>query len=258
MEQLTYERLKDNLIRLKMAHSVEILDTVLARAEEEKMSYLALLDRIMEEEVSAREGRRIVTAMRLASLPQAKTIEEYDFTFHPHLDKRTVMDLFDLTFLAKKENIVFLGPPGVGKTHLAIALAVKACSHGFKVYFTTMKTLIEKLKESKSALKPYLNSSLVIVDEAGYLPITTEEAHLFFQFVSYRYEKSSTIITSNKSFADWQELFNDPVIASAILDRLLHHCRVVNIKGHSYRLQGRNITKKEGGAPMPPPIMEQS
>ncbi len=123
---------------------------------------------------------------------------------------------------------------------------------------TTMKTLIEKLKESKSALKPYLNSSLVIVDEAGYLPITTEEAHLFFQFVSCRHEKSSTIITSNKSFADWQELFNDPVIASAILDRLLHHCRVINIKGHSYRLQGRNITKKEGGATMPPPIMEQS
>jgi len=212
MEQLTYERLKDNLIRLKMAHSAEILDTVLARAEEEKMSYLTLLDRILEEEVSAREGRRIVTAMRLASLPHAKTIEEYDFTFHPHLDKRMVMDLFDLTFLAKKENIVFLGPPGVGKTHLAIALAVKACSHGFKVYFTTMKTLIEKLKESKSALRPYLNASLVIVDEAGYLPITTEEAHLFFQFVSYRYEKSSTIITSNKSFADWQELFNDPVI----------------------------------------------
>jgi len=257
MEQLTYERLKDNLIRLKMAHSAEILDTVLARAEEEKMSYLTLLDRILEEEVSAREGRRIVTAMRLASLPHAKTIEEYDFTFHPHLDKRMVMDLFDLTFLAKKENIVFLGPPGVGKTHLAIALAVKACSHGFKVYFTTMKTLIEKLKESKSALRPYLNASLVIVDEAGYLPITTEEAHLFFQFVSYRYEKSSTIITSNKSFADWQELFNDPVIASAILDRLLHHCRVVNIKGHSYRLQGRNITNKEGGAPMPPLIMEQ-
>jgi DNA replication protein DnaC len=256
MEQLTYDRLQDNLARLKMIRSAEILDAVLLRAEQEKVSYLAFLDGLLEEEVSAKEGRRITTAMRLASLPSGKTIEEYDFSFHPHLDKKTVMELFDLTFLTKKENVVFLGPPGVGKTHLAIALAVKACSHGFKVYFTTMKTLIDKLKESQSSQKPYLNASLVIVDEAGYLPVTTQEAHLFFQFVSYRYEKSSTIITSNKSFADWQELFNDPVIASAILDRLLHHCRVINIKGHSYRLQGRNITKhQEGGDPMPVQIL---
>ena len=153
MEQLTYERLQDNLARLKMTRSAEILDAVLLRAEQEKVSYLTFLDGLLEEEVSAKEGRRITTAMRLASLPHAKTIEEYDFSFHPHLDKKTVMELFDLTFLTKKENVVFLGPPGVGKTHLAIALAVKACSHGFKVYFTTMKTLIDKLKESQSSQK---------------------------------------------------------------------------------------------------------
>jgi DNA replication protein DnaC len=182
--------------------------------------------------------------MHTAGIPSAKTIEEYNFSFHPHLDKKAVMELFDLTFLVRHENVIFLGPPGVGKTHLSIALAVKACSHGFKIYFTTMNTLIGRLKEGLSPLMPYLNSSLVIVDEAGYLPLNTQEAHLFFQFVSYRYEKSSTIITSNKSFTDWQELFGDPVIASAILDRLLHHCTVISIKGHSYRLQGKSFTKQ--------------
>jgi len=232
-----------------------VLDTVAARSEEGKASYLAFLDHLLEEEVAAKEKRRIDTALKIAGLPFGKTIEEYDFSFHPHLDKKAVMELFDLTFVTKHENVIFLGPPGVGKTHLAVALAIKACSHGFKVYFTTMNTLIGKLKESQSKGKAYLNSSLVIVDEVGYLPVDTREAYLFFQFISYRYEKSSTIITSNKSFIDWQELFGDPVIASAILDRLLHHSRVINIKGHSYRLKehafGKQMIMNQGGETMP-------
>ena len=243
MEQLTYERLQDNLKRLKLSRVSEILDTVTEHAEKEKSSYLAFLDHLLEEEVAAKEKRRIQTAMKTAGLPAAKTIEEYDFSFHPQLDKKAVMELFDLTFISKHENAIFLGPPGVGKTHLAISLAIKACCHGFKVYFTTMDTLIKKLKEKQARKKAYLTSSLVVVDEVGYLPVDTQEAYLFFQFISYRYEKSSTIITSNKSFGDWQELFDDPVITTAILDRLLHHCKVINIKGHSYRLRGHTFAK---------------
>jgi len=244
MEQLTCERLQDNLKRLKLFRAVEILDTAAAQNQESGGSYLAFLDQILEEEVATREKRRVTTAMKTAGLPMAKTIEEYDFSFHPHLDKKAVMELFDLTFITKQENVIFLGPPGVGKTHLAIALAIKASYHGFKVYFTTMHTLINKLKESQAKGKAYLNSSLVIVDEVGYLPVTSQEAYLFFQFISYRYEKSSTIITSNKSFSDWQEFFGDPFIAAAILDRLLHHSTVINIKGHSYRLQGHAFGKQ--------------
>ncbi|MBM3300077.1 MAG: IS21-like element helper ATPase IstB [Deltaproteobacteria bacterium] len=251
MEELTCERLQDNLKRLKLVRASEVLENVADRASETQASYLSFLDHLLEEEVAAREKRRIQTALKIAGLPFAKTIEEYDFGFHPHLDKKAVMELFDLTFLARHENVIFLGPPGVGKTHLAIALAIKACSHGFKVYFTTMNTLIGKLKETQSKGKAYLSASLVIVDEAGYLPVESREAYLFFQFISYRYEKSSTILTSNKSFGDWEELFGDAVIASAILDRLLHHSRVINIKGHSYRLKDHNFHKtqypKEGG-----------
>ena len=237
MEQLITDRLRENLTRLNLNRVSEVLQAIAEQAETDKRSYLGFLDQLIEEEVAVKEKCRFETAMKTAGLPGAKSIEEYDFGFHPQLNKKEIMALFDMDFIEKHENVIFLGPPGVGKTHLAISLAIKACSYGFKVYFTTMDTLIKKLKASQSNHKAYLTSPLVVVDEVGYLPIDSREAYLFFQFVSHRYERSSTIITSNKSFTDWQELFGDAVIATAILDRLLHHCKVVNIKGHSYRLR---------------------
>lgn len=245
MEQLICDRLRDNLNRLKLNQAASMLDDILQQAELDQSSYMAFLDHLLEEEVAAKDKRRVQTAMKTAGLPSAKTIDSYDFSFHPNLNQKDVMSLFDLEFISKHDNVIFLGPPGVGKTHLAISLAIKACAHGFKVYFTTMDKLMQKLKEPQSRHKAYQTSALVLVDEVGYLPIDSREAYLFFQFITWRYERGSIVITSNKSFSEWQELFGDPVIASAMLDRLLHHCRVINIQGHSFRLRNHGFYMNE-------------
>ena len=243
-DELILDRLTANMDRLRLPRARAVLLDVAQTAQTEAYSYLQMLDALLEEEVACKEQRRLDTAFKISGLPFIKTLDDFDFSFQPGLDRQQIASLFDLTFLSRHDNVLFLGPPGVGKTHLAVALAVKCCQAGQTIYYTTMADLIEKLKADHNAgrtgrTRCHLRASLVVVDEVGYTPIGREECHLFYRFVAARYEKASTVITSNKAFGDWAELFHDPVLVTAILDRLLHHSVVVNIKGHSYRLRGK-------------------
>ncbi|MFI6567657.1 IS21-like element helper ATPase IstB [Streptomyces sp. NPDC050534] len=246
MSGLTSNRIRATAVKLGLPHLAEALNQYIQRADEAKMGYLDLLDLVLAEELAVRDDRRFRNGLRLSKLPHHKTLEDYDFSFQPELDPRKVKDLATLAFLEDKANVALLGPPpGVGKTHIAVALAVAACRAGYSIYFTSLDDMVRQLRAAEgqgrlmSKLTGYLRPAVLVVDEVGYQPLERAEANLVFQVISKRYEKGSIILTSNKTFSEWGQVFGDEVLATAILDRLLHHCEVVPINGNSYRLKNR-------------------
>jgi len=245
MNPLTYERLHSNLLLLKLTTIEQILDNYMEMALKDGKTTMEVLDHLFEQEKRYREAAAIERRTRFAVFPVRKTLDDFDFEFQPSIDRKVIEDLATLRFVHNAENVVLLGPPGVGKSHLAIALGMESVKAGFSVYFINAGSLIEKLKKAnregvlEKKLKDFTRYKLLIIDEMGYLPFDEEGAHCFFQLISKRYEKSSIIFTSNKSYGQWGEIFQDNVIASAVLDRILHHCTTINVKGESYGLKDR-------------------
>lgn len=227
------------------------LDDLLLTATRDDDTCLEFLEKAMELEVDARSAKSRERRLRMAAFPYLKTLNEFDFGFQTSINPRQMKQLMDMTWLEKAFNLVFLGPPGVGKTHLAIALGFQAVELGYSAAFVTMDELIRLLKtealsaHSKRRLKQIRTANLVIIDEVGFLPISAQEANLFFQLVSSLYEQSSLIVTSNKGFDEWPDFFGDPVITTAILDRLVHHSELFNLTGDSYRVTHRNTIFKQ-------------
>lgn len=239
----SYQRLTRDLKKLRLPAMAEMLDSYVKQAASSSMSYLDFLSGLVSEEVRFKEQRAVQNRIRSARFPVLKSLDDFDYAFQPSINRKKLGELSSLRFIDNRENILFLGPPGIGKTHLSTGLGVQACESGYKVLFTTLNDMVSSLMASMadnsfpSRLRTFVQPSLLIIDEVGYLPVSKEGANFLFQVVAKRYETGSIILTSNKSFADWGDVLGDGVIASAILDRLLHHSTVFNIRGDSYRLR---------------------
>ena len=239
-----YALLVSQLKHLRLGQVAEVLDAHMQRAVAANMSYLDFLRGLMEEATSAQDTRLVNARIKAAHFPYLKTLEQFDFSFQPSLSRQKIADLATLRFVANHENIILLGPPGTGKTHVAIALALKSCEAGHKVLFTTLADLVAQLHAAladhslPARLRTLTQVTLLVIDEVGYVPLDKTGADHLFQVIARRYETGSIILTSNKAFTEWGNILGgDSVVASAILDRLLHHSVVFNIKGESYRLR---------------------
>lgn len=247
--EITHARVVEHLVRLRLGHVAERLDAILSAAAKDEPTYLDFLDQLLREEVSSKQRKRVAMGITIAHFPSVRTLEEYDFRFQPSVDQRLVRELTTGRFVTQAENVLLFAPPGVGKTHLAIALGRAAVEAGHSVLFTSATALLGALSKAETdgqladRLLFYAKPKLLVIDELGYLPFERRSAHLFFQLVARRYEKSSTLVTTDQQVGQWGQVFGDEVLAAAILDRLLHHRHTVTIAGESYRLKQR---KKAG------------
>ncbi len=235
--------LLSKLRQLKLSGVVKSLDSRNEQAIKEKMSYIEFIELLVSDEVANRQNNSKHKRMKKAKFPQLKTIEEYNFEFQPTINKRFIYDLGTCEFIRKQHNIAFIGPPGTGKSHLSVSLGIKAINQGYKVLFTTVTEMLQELYMSRAdnsfntKLRYYTSPDLLILDELGLKKLNQNSVDDFYEVISKRYEKGSIIITSNKVFDEWGRIFYDPVLASAILDRFIHHCHFVVIKGDSYRMK---------------------
>jgi len=239
-----YEQIKDDLGYLQMDRAVEVFATLAETARSDDISHIEFLARLVAEQASATRNRRLAARLRYARFPFRKTITDFDFEFQPTIDRKLVDDLATLRFIADGRPILFLGQPGCGKTHLAVAIATLAVETGYRGYFTNAEEMVVNIGQAAregtlaSKLKTYTAPSILVIDDVGLLPMERGAASAFYQVINQRYEKQhSTIVTTNRSLPDWGQIFGDTVVASAILDRLMHNAVVFNIKGPSWRLR---------------------
>jgi DNA replication protein DnaC len=237
------DRIRRHLVALKMPTAIERLDGLMQRFEQAQITPYELLEQLLAEERHMRENRRLKMALLTARLTTLKTLESFDFSFQPSIDRNRILSLAQLEFIERGEVLHFLGPPGTGKSHLAVALGLEAVKAGRSVYFSTLGELVSSLAKAeregqlRERIRFLARNALLIIDEIGYLPLQSGGANLFFQLINARYERGAMILTSNRGFGEWAEIFGDAVVASALLDRLLHHAIVIAIEGNSYRLR---------------------